>query len=192
MFVLFGIDIIRFLVDLGTAYALYLAVSLTLNLEAGFSGVPNFGKVMFVAAGAAAAGSVSGRLAAVILAVNTRGNFIQYNLQVVTDINASLTNNIALSFGLLLFGVLLAGLIGAVLGFVASYPAVRLREDYLGMLLLAGAQLFQIFLGGYAPLIGGSEPLSVPDVFAWAEIGVEVRDVVVLVFFSIFAVLVYL
>ena len=27
MFVLFGIDIIRFLVDLGTAYALYLAVS---------------------------------------------------------------------------------------------------------------------------------------------------------------------
>src|SRR2546427_683710 len=93
---------------------------------------------------------------------------------------------------LLPFGVLLAGLIGAVLGFVASYPAVRLREDYLGMLLLAGAQLFQIFLGGYAPLIGGSEPLSVPDVFAWAEIGVEVRDVVVLIFFSIFAVLVYL
>src|SRR6266550_3242525 len=53
MFVLFGIDIIRFLVDLGTAYALYLAVSLTLNLEAGFSGVPNFGKVMFVAAASA-------------------------------------------------------------------------------------------------------------------------------------------
>ncbi len=191
-FVLFGVDIIRFMIDLGTFYTLYLVVSLTLNLEAGFSGVPNFGKVMFVAAGAAAAGSVSGRLAAIILGVNTHGNFIQYNLQVVTSINDKLANNFGLSMGLLLFGVLLAALVGAVLGFVASFPAVRLREDYLGMLLLAGAQLFQIFLGGYAPLIGGSEPLSVPDVFRWAETGVEVRDVVILGFLAIFAVMVYL
>src|SRR5438046_10720835 len=73
MFVLFGIDIIRFLVDLGTAYALYLAVSLTLNLGAGFSGVPNFGKVVFVAAGGAAAGCVSGRVAALVRGINTHG-----------------------------------------------------------------------------------------------------------------------
>jgi len=42
-------NIAIFLVDFGTIYTLYLAVSLTLNLEAGFAGVPNFGKVMFVA-----------------------------------------------------------------------------------------------------------------------------------------------
>jgi len=120
MFVLFGIDIIRFLVDLGTAYALYLAVSLTLNLEAGFSGVPNFGKVMFVAAGAAAAGSVSGRVAAIVLGINTHGDYNGFIATIIPSINTALTQNIVLSAELLLLGVLLAAVVGAVLGFVAS------------------------------------------------------------------------
>jgi len=192
MFVLFGIDIIRFLVDLGTAYALYLAVSLTLNLEAGFSGVPNFGKVMFVAAGAAAAGSVSGRVAAIVLGINTHGDYNGFIATIIPSINTALTQNIVLSVELLTLGVLLAAVVGAVLGFVASFPAIRLREDYLGMLLLASAQLFQIFLGGYQPLIGASQGIEVPDVFVWAETGIGVRDVVVLVLVAAFAFLVYL
>jgi len=192
MFVLFGVDIIRFLIDLGTAYALYLAVSLTLNLEAGFSGVPNFGKVMFVAAGAAAAGSVSGRVAAIVLGINTHGDYNGFIATIIPGINTALTQNIVLSAELLLLGVLLAAAVGAVLGFVASFPAIRLREDYLGMLLLASAQLFQIFLGGYQPLIGASQGIEVPDVFAWAETGIGVRDVVVLVLVAAFAALVYL
>src|SRR6266571_3418341 len=192
MFVLFGIDIIRFLVDLGTAYALYLAVSLTLNLEAGFSGVPNFGKVMFVAAGAAAAGSVSGRVAAIILGIDTHGDYNGFIATIIPSINTALTQNIVLSVELLALGVLLAAVVGAVLGFVASFPAIRLREDYLGMLLLASAQLFQIFLGGYQPLIGASQGIEVPDVFAWAETGIGVRDVVVLALVGAFALLVYL
>src|SRR3989449_7214523 len=192
MFVLFGIDIIRFLVDLGTAYALYLAVSLTLNLESGFSGVPNFGKVMFVAAGAAAAGSVSGRVAAIVLGINTHGDYNGFIATIIPSINTALTQNIVLSAELLLLGVLLAAVVGAVLGFVASFPAIRLREDYLGMLLLASAQLFQIFLGGYQPLIGGSIGISVPDFFGWAGNGIEVRDVFVLGFVVVFAAVVYL
>jgi branched-chain amino acid transport system permease protein len=60
------------------------------------------------------------------------------------------------------------------------------------MLLLASAQLFQIFLGGYQPLIGASQGIEVPDVFAWAETGIGVRDVVVLVLVAAFAALVYL
>src|SRR6266705_1362814 len=192
MFVLFGIDIIRFLVDLGTAYALYLAVSLTLNLEAGFSGVPNFGKVMFVAAGAAAAGSVSGRVAAIVLGINTHRDYNGFIATIIPSINTALTQNIVLSVELLTLGVLLAAVVGAVLGFVASFPAIRLREDYLGMLLLASAQLFQIFLGGYEPLIGGSIGISVPDFFGWAGNGIEVRDVFVLGFVAVFAEVVYL
>src|SRR5213594_1912436 len=191
MFVLFGIDIIRFLVDLGTAYALYLAVSLTLNLEAGFSGVPNFGKVMFVAAGAAAAGSVSGRVAAIVLGINTHGDYNGFIATIIPSINTALTQNIVLSAELLLLGVLLAAAIGASLGFLTSYPAIRLREDYLGMLLLASAQLFQIFLGGYEPLIGGTQGIEVPNLFGWAGNGIEVRDVVVLGFLALFAGLVY-
>ena len=191
MFVLFGIDIIRFLIDLTTVYALYLIVSLTLNLEAGFSGIPNFGKVMFVAAGAAAAGSVSGRVAAIVLNIDTHGDYNGFIASIIPNIDKALSQNILLSVELLVLGVVLAAVVGAVLGFVASYPAIRLREDYLGMLLLAAAQLFQIFLGGYQPLIGASQGIEVPDVFIWAETGIEVRDVAVLLLVGVFAILVY-
>ncbi len=188
--VLFGIDIVRFFIDLGTTYLLFLAVSLTLNLEAGFSGIPNFGKVMFVAGGAAVAGSVSGRLAALILSVDTSG--YNFNIaRIIGQVNAALSNNPILSMELLLLGVALAAGIGGALGYLASLPAIRLREDYLGMLLLAAAQLFSIILGGVPQLVGGTIGLEVPDVFAWAETGIEVRDVVVLGFLVVFAALVY-
>src|SRR6267378_3616562 len=189
---LFGIDVVRFSIDLLTLYSLFLVVSLTLNLEAGYAGIPNFGKVMFVAAGAAAAGSASGQLAALILSINTHGNYNGYIYQLIPQIDAALSNNPGLSISLLLFGVLLAAAVGAVLGFAASYPAIRLREDYLGMLLLAAAQFFQIILSGYEPIIGGTQGIEVPNVFGWFfgdEIGV--RDVVVLLVLGAFALLVF-
>ena len=173
------------------AFALYLVVSLSLNLEAGFAGVPNFGKVMFVAAGAAVAGSISGRLAALILGVNTHGDYNGFIATIITQLDSSLSQNAVLSIEILLLGILLAAAIGATLGFLTSYPAIRLREDYLGMLLLAAAQLFQIFLGGYEPLIGGTQGIEVPNLFGWAGNGIEVRDVVVLGFLALFAGLVY-
>ena len=190
-FFLFGVNIIRFMIDLMIFFALYLVVSLSLNLEAGFAGVPNFGKVMFVAAGAVVAGSVSGRLAAIILGVNTHGDYNGFIAQIITQLDSSLSGNAVLSIEILLLGVLLAAVIGASLGFLASYPAIRLREDYLGMLLLAAAQLFQIFLGGYEPLIGGTQGIEVPNLFGWAGNGIEIRDVVVLGFLGLFAGLVY-
>src|SRR5215831_15988703 len=192
MLVLFGIDIATFLVDLGVTFTLYLIVSLTLNLEAGFAGVPNFGKVMFVAAGAAIAGSVCGRLAALILRVDTLGNFTGQIARIMPQVNALLAGNIPLSFGLLFLGLILAAAIGGALGFLSSYPAIRLREDYLGMLLLGSAQLFQIFLGGYEPIINGTQGIEVPDVFGWVGTESGVRDVAILVFFIAFAAIVYL
>jgi branched-chain amino acid transport system permease protein len=190
-FILFGTDFIAFLIDLGTTYTLFLVVSLSLNFEAGFAGVPNFGKVMFVAAGAAAAGSVSGRLAAIILSVDTHGDYNGYIASIITQLDSGLSKNFALSMELLILGVVLAAAIGAALGYAASFPAIRLREDYLGMLLLASAQLFQVFLGGYEPLIGGTQGIEVPDLFGWVGTEAGVRDLVILVFLIIFAGLVY-
>jgi branched-chain amino acid transport system permease protein len=184
-------NLATFLVDLGTTYTLYLAVSLSLNLEAGFAGVPNFGKVMFVAAGAAIAGSVCGRLSAIILGINTHGNYNALTPQLIPQINPLLANNVILSLALLLLGIILAAGIGGIMGYVASYPAIRLREDYLGMLLLGAAQLFQIFLNGWEPFIYGTQGIEVPDVFGWASGGVGQRDAVILGFLAAFALLVY-
>ena len=185
-------NLITFLVDLGTTYTLYLAVSLTLNLEAGFAGLPNFGKVMFVAGGAAIAGSVCGRLSVVILGINAHGDYNAVIPQLIPQINPLLANNVILALALLLLGIILAAAVGGAMGFLASYPAIRLREDYLGMLLLAAAQLFQIFLGGWTPFINGTQGIEIPDLFAWAGAGVVgLRDAVILAFLAGFALLVY-
>jgi branched-chain amino acid transport system permease protein len=111
---------------------------------------------------------------------------------VINQVNASLSKSPLLSVELVLLGTILAAGIGGLLGFLASYPAIRLREDYLGMLLLASAQFFQIFLGAYYPLIGGTQGISVPDFFGWAGNGIGVRDVAILGFLSVFALLVYI
>src|SRR5205823_17703 len=103
---------------------------------------------------------------------------------VINQVNASLAKNPLLSVELVLLGTILAAAIGGFLGFLASYPAIRLREDYLGMLLLASAQFFQIFLGAYYPLIGGTQGISVPDFFSWAGNGIGVRDVTILGFLT--------
>lgn len=212
----FGIDIVSFTIDFVIAYALILAVSLTLNLEAGYAGVPNFGKVLFVAGGAAVAGAVTGRVAVLLLSINTSGDYNGHIAQVINNANLSLGENFPLSIGILLAGLVLGGIIGATLGLVFSVVASRenLREDYLGMLLLASAQFFQIFLRSYTPLIGGTQGILVPDVFAWASpcpqgqtctsfhgivlvpslvalTGLKVRDVAVLLTVVTFCALVY-
>src|SRR5439155_21069322 len=169
--VFLGIDVVKFAVNLRTAYMLFLAVSLTLNLEAGYTGVPNFGKVMFLAGGAAVSASVCGRLAVFILGINVHGDYNGYIVTVINQVNASLSQNPVLCVALILLGTLLAAGVGAIMGFLASYPAIRLAEDYFGVLLLASARFCQSFVGADAALICGARGLSVPMFFGWAGSG---------------------
>jgi len=118
--VIFGIDIVTFSVDLLVIYAIYLIVSLTLNLEAGYSGIPNFGKAMFVAGGAAVAGSVSGRLSAFIVGISFSGDYSNSAPVIINKLNAALSLNPILSVEIMLLGVALAAGIGAALGYLAS------------------------------------------------------------------------
>jgi branched-chain amino acid transport system permease protein len=191
--IFFGINLVSFGIDFLNFYALYLAISLSLNLEFGYTGVPNFGKVLFIAGGAAFAGSISGRLAAYVYGVNTHGDFITFNARIITQVNTILVNDPGFAFEMVAVSLLIAGIIGAFLGFLASYPAIRLKEDYLGMLLLAMAQFFDVVLRTYTPLIGGSQPILVPDPYAyWATLGPGVRDLVAALVMSGFAILVYI
>lgn len=189
----FGVDFVKFTIDFVNFYALYLAISLSLNLEFGYAGIPNFGKVLFIAGGAAFAGSISGRLAAYFFSVDTRGDFITFNAQIITQVDKFIASDPIFVAELLLLSLLIAAGIGALLGYLASYPAIRLREDYLGMLLLGAAQFFQIILRTYEPLIGGSQPIFVPDpYYFWAEAGPGLRDLANAVVVSVFAVFVYI
>ncbi len=184
-----GINVILFGLDLLAFFALYLAISLTLNLEFGYTGIANFGKVLFIAAGAAVGGSFAGRFAAWIFNVSTQGDFIRYNANIIPQVNTVLSTSLPASIGLLLVSVVVAGAVGALFGFLFSYPAIRLKQDYLAMTLLAMAQFFQIFLNNYYPLIGGSLGLELPDPYVCAG---GLRYVVATGVLVVFAALVYI
>lgn len=191
--VFFGVDLISFAIFFIEFYALYLAISLSLNLEFGYAGIPNFGKVLFIAGGAAFAGSISGRLAAYVYGINTHGNFIVFNTTIILAVDTRLAHDPVFAVELLVLSVIIAAGIGALLGFLTSYPAIRLREDYLGMLLLGSAQFFQVVLRTYDPLIGGAQNIEVPDPYIyWISVGTGWRDVIALVVISVFAIGVFI
>ncbi|MDG6898163.1 MAG: branched-chain amino acid ABC transporter permease [Nitrososphaerota archaeon] len=166
-FILFGVDMIQFLPVLVETIAIYAAISLSLNLELGYTGIPNFGKALYVMAGGALGGAFALHFSSWIFGIAVQGPFYQ-DLNLVPGINSIIGNNIFLSLGLLLLTLVVAGVAGSFIGFLTSYPAIRLREDYLAMLLLGVAEFTQVLLYTYQPIIGGSFGAQMFDPYAWA------------------------
>jgi branched-chain amino acid transport system permease protein len=193
-FILFqGFDLISFLTSFINFFALYLAISLSLNLEFGYAGVPNFGKVLFIAGGASVSGSISGRVAAYVLNVPTHGDFIVFNTRIMNVVDGLLPKFPWFTIELFALGLLIGAAVGAIFGFLASYPAIRLREDYLGMLLLGVAQFYQVVLRTYTPLTGGAQNIEVPDpYFYFISLGTGYRDLIAAAVVSVFAIAVFL
>lgn len=187
---LFGVNIIPLLVDIAILFCIYLILSLTLNIEFGYTGIPNFGKVFFVAIAGLLAGSLSYRLAIYLLRLRS-SDIIADQALLSTQINQNLASNFGLAFLILLFVIVTGAFLGGLFGFLASYPAIRLREDYLAMLLLAAGEFLNVFVQSYYPITGGTEGLLIPDPLSF---GVKegIRDYLVFSLAAIFAVAVFI
>lgn len=156
-----------FLTSLLALFALYLIITISLNLEMGYAGIPNFGKVLYFMGGAAFSGSVAIRASAWLM--NVKGDPVGLdNFIIAGNLTAMLQHNIPDSVILIALTIAIGALVGGVLGYISIFPAIRLREDYLAMLLLGAAAFFQIFLGNYSPIINGTLGIGIPDFFAWA------------------------
>jgi branched-chain amino acid transport system permease protein len=187
------IDLVSVLIEVGIFFCLYLIVSLTVNLEFGYAGVPNFGKVLFVSAGGLIAGSLSYRLAIYVLNLRS-SDIIGAQALFASKISNAIISNPYFGVELFLFSLAVGSVVAATVGYVASFPAIRLREDYLGMLLLAAGQFFLIFVTAYYPITGGTEGLLIPDPLSWT-LNVSIlglRNVVVLAVLIVAAVGVFL
>ena len=208
--------ILLFVIDLVAVFAAYLIVTVSLNLEFGYTGIPNFGKVLPFAAGAFAAGSFPGRLLAElsglprgieayasneILATCVREfafrkpqvltylNYVEDNVVVTTCLTKLLQSSPLLSISVLLLTLLVAAAVGATLGYVSSYPAIRLREDYLAMTLLAMAELVSVVGYNYPEIVGGTLGVSLPDPYAW--VGGERRFLLATVALAVMALITF-
>ncbi|MGI0080941.1 MAG: branched-chain amino acid ABC transporter permease [Nitrososphaerales archaeon] len=186
------IDLISVFIDMAILFCVYLIVSLTVNLEFGYTGIPNFGKVLFVAAGGVIAGSLSYRLALYALNLNS-SDVIGSQALFSTAINTYIDSHSLFGIGLLLFSLAVGAGVAAAVGYLSSFPAIRLREDYLGMLLLGAGEFFRIVLQSFYPITGGTEGLLIPDPVNWAVYTLsDFRDVVVLGILAVVTVGIYL
>jgi len=148
-------------------FSIALIVTLSLNLEAGFLRLPQFGRLLAVLMGAIVAGAVPGRILAAILGEPFGVEYAHhlYNFRIVNEINQYLALNPALSVGFLVLTLALAALLGGLIGFLCAYPALRLREAYLGITLLAFGDVLMNISWNYEPLVGGTTGVNVPDFF---------------------------
>ncbi len=193
--ILFGsFNIVAFSIDFISFYALYLVLSVSLNLEFGYAGIPNFGKVLFIAGGAAFAGSISGRLAAYVLNVPTRGDFITNNFNIINvGVNSILPSVPWFVVIMVAIALLVGAGVGGLFGYLASFPAIRLREDYLGMLLLGVAQFFQLIMLNYTPLTGGNQNIAVPNPYQYfTNLGTGYATLAAATVMGVLAIFVYL
>ncbi|HZW56184.1 MAG TPA: branched-chain amino acid ABC transporter permease [Nitrososphaerales archaeon] len=175
------IDLVSVFINVGIIFCVYLIVSLSVNLEYGYTGVPNFGKVLFVAAGGLIAGALSYRIALYALGLRST-DIIASQATFIHTINQEyLPTHPYFGLELFILSLVIGAAAAAAFGFLASYPAIRLREDYLGMLLLAAGEFFRIFVTAYYPLTGGTQGLLVPDPVAWATSVLGERDLIVLI-----------
>jgi branched-chain amino acid transport system permease protein len=150
-----------FIVDLLAIFAVYVIVNLSLNLEFGYTGIPNFGKVLAVGAGAFVAASVPGRIFASLAGIE--GDYIEDNLLIVSQINVWLVDNVGIGFAVFFLTIGVAAAVGGGLGLLTSYPAIRLRGDYLAITLLAFGESIRIIGNNFTPLVGGTLGVQIPD-----------------------------
>ena len=154
-------------------FSIGLIVATSLNIEVGFLGVPQFGRLLAVIAGAIVAAALPGRILAAYLGLPWGAEYAYhlYNFGIVARINDFLASNPAISIGVLILTLVLAAAIGGTIGYLCAYPALRLKEAYLGITLLAFGDLLMNIAWNYDPLVGGTTGVWVIDPFRFVGAG---------------------
>jgi branched-chain amino acid transport system permease protein len=161
--------ILLFSLNLLAYIALYMIVNEGLNIQYGVTGVTQFGLVFAVSGGAFTAGYLAPRAGVWIFHINMGGlDFVNGNTILTTEVNSMTKAQPMNGFAILLIVIIVAALVGGLLGVISSVPAINLRSDYLGITLLAFGEILNVFGVAYTPLIGGPPGVIVPDVWAWA------------------------
>jgi branched-chain amino acid transport system permease protein len=150
-----------------TFFAVYLLVSLALNLQQGYTGIPNLGLFLSIIVGAVVTAILPSRLAMVIYSVPPELNFIEDNAQVVALLNVHLAGDPLTSTGLLLLTIIAAAGAGMLTGYLTSFFVRRLDETYLAVFLLALAEAARTIGTYYRPLAGGNFGISMPNFIGW-------------------------
>jgi branched-chain amino acid transport system permease protein len=154
-----------FLLNVIIWFTIYAIVVLSLNVEYGYAGIPNFGRAMAVLIGAIAVGGVVNRVLMYLLGIG--GGIIEASGALKSAVNPMIIQNPLLGLSILAFSLLVAALMGALAGAIFILPSAKLRHDYLAITLLAISEVLYLVSNFNTSLIGGYYGVSTPDVLAW-------------------------
>ncbi len=156
-----NIDLTATGIALLTFFGISALMALSLNLEYGVAGVPNFGQVLFVSIGAYTAGITYTRLLPVLAgqaAIYPCGTNLNAALQLRTGIMQTMPGVGLVNFAITL---VIAALIGGAVGYGVSYLALRLKQEwFLALVLLVGGEIVRIVVQGYEPITCASNGIS--------------------------------
>ena len=164
-----NIDLTATIIALLTFFGISSLMALSLNLEYGVAGVPNFGQVLFVSIGAYTAGITYTRLLPLLAgqpSVNPCGATLAQSVQLRTGIMQTMPGVGLLNFVITL---LISALVGGAVGYAVSFITLRLKQEwFLALVLLVGGEILRIIVNGYAPIECASSGLSgIAQPFSW-------------------------
>ena len=144
-----NIDIGATAIAILTLFGIYSLMAISLNLEYGVAGVPNFGQALFVSIGAYTAGITYTRLLPLLAGLEgvhpcgpTMGQALQLRSEIMASQPVAGFVNLALT-------MLIAAIIAGALGFAVSYVTLRLKEEwFLALVLLVGGETARVLVRG--------------------------------------------
>jgi len=165
----------RLIVDIAMYFGLFVIVAMALNFQYGNAGIPNMGCAVQVIIGGFTVSAITTRLiftlagnAGVEILPWTSDYDWVYNSPVnVNIVNSWLSGKPLFCISMLLFTIAINLVLGAVIGWLISLPAIRLRATYLMIVLITMADASQIFGRNITWISGGTLGLFIPDIFKW-------------------------
>ena len=154
-----------FFLDIVLWFSIYFIVALSLNVEYGYAGIPNFGRAMAVLIGAVAVGYAVNRILMLFLGIG--GEIVEASGIVKSNADAMISQNPLMGICILVLSFFLAAFIGAIAGIFFILPSAKLKDEYLSIALLAISEVLYQVLNYNASIIGGYYGVSVPDILAW-------------------------
>ncbi len=156
-----NIDLIATIIALLTFFGISALMALSLNLEYGVAGVPNFGQVLFVSIGAYTAGLTYTHLLPLLAGqpfVYPCGNTLAQAVQIRTGIMQMQPGIGFVNFAVTL---VISAAVGGAIGYAISFVTLRLKQEwFLALVLLVGGEILRIVVQGYEPIECGSGGLS--------------------------------
>jgi branched-chain amino acid transport system permease protein len=138
------VDLLSLIVNFASFYGIYAILALSLNLEYGYGGQPNFGQALFYGVGAFTGAIVAANLLPLFARVPI-GNICDPNTEATRVLIASTEPTIGIPVWVLV--LIIATAAGGLFGFFLSYPAIRIKEEwYLSMILLVASEAFIVVI----------------------------------------------